>query len=85
MTPFFLVCAEHYSILIKQSKKLWSFSTFITNNVPVFYMAQDLMILMSEPSITRAIGRGGGLKIETFWGPEMATTEACTICTLVHW
>ncbi len=26
-------------------------------------------------SITRAIGRGGSLKIETFWGLEMTTSE----------
>jgi hypothetical protein len=51
-----------YSILFKRSKKLLSFSTLITNNVPVVYMAQDVMILMKETSITRAIGRGG-LKI----------------------
>ncbi len=27
-------------------------------------------------SISRAVGRGWALKIETFWGPEMAMSEA---------
>jgi hypothetical protein len=35
------------------------FYTSITINVPVVYMAQDVMILMRAISITRAIGRGG--------------------------
>jgi hypothetical protein len=38
------------------------------------------MILMWVTSISRAIGRGGGgLKIENFLGPEMATSEASPI------
>ncbi len=32
----------------------------ITINVPDVYMAQDVMILMRAPSITRALGMGGG-------------------------
>ena len=31
----------------------------ITINVPVVYLARDVMILMGEISITRAMGRGG--------------------------
>jgi hypothetical protein len=31
----------------------------LTINVPVVYMARDVMILMRAISITRAIGRGG--------------------------
>ncbi len=34
------------------------------------------MILMRATSITRALGRGRALKIETFFYPEMATSEA---------
>ncbi len=39
-------------------------------------MGRDVMILMRATSITRAIGRGGPWKIETFLGPEMAISEA---------
>ncbi len=42
----------------------------ITINVPVVYMAPDVMILMWATSITRASKRGG--QIETFLGPEIA-------------
>jgi hypothetical protein len=34
------------------------------------------MLLMRATSITRGIGRGWALTIETFLGPEMATSEA---------
>jgi hypothetical protein len=43
----------------------------ITNNVPVFYMARDVMILMQATSFTRAIGRGGPKKVEIFQGPPL--------------
>jgi hypothetical protein len=32
----------------------------ITINVPIVYMARDLIILMRATAITRASGRGGG-------------------------
>ncbi len=41
----------------------------ITINVTVIYIARDVVILMPATSITRAIGRGWALKIETFVGP----------------
>jgi hypothetical protein len=41
---------------------------FKTINVPVVYMARDVMILMRGTSITMAIERWA-LKIETFSGP----------------
>jgi hypothetical protein len=47
-------------------------------NVPVVYMARDVMILMRATSISRAIGRWA-LKIETFLGPEMATSKVSAI------
>ncbi len=37
------------------------------------------MILMRATYITRAIGRGGPLKIETFLGPLIATSEESAI------
>ncbi len=46
----------------------------LTINVPDVYMAQDVMILMRATSITRAIGWGCALKIDTYLGPEMATS-----------
>jgi hypothetical protein len=46
----------------------------ITINVPAVYMAQDVRILMRVRSITRAI-----VHIETFLGPEMATSEASAV------
>ncbi len=48
----------------------------ITNNAPVVYMAQDVMILMRALSITRV-----GPEIETFLGSEMATSEVSAIWT----
>jgi hypothetical protein len=33
----------------------------------LLFIAQDILILMQARSITRAIGRGWALKIETFW------------------
>jgi hypothetical protein len=50
----------------------------ITINVPVVYMARGLMILMREVSIMRAL-EGVGPEVETFLGPEMATSEASAI------
>ncbi len=50
----------------------------ITINVPVVYMARDVIILMRAISITSAIGRVGP-EIETFLGPEMKTSEASAI------
>ncbi len=50
-------------------------------NVPVvyIYMAQDVLILMWEnPFRGQLEGGGGGLKIETFFGPEMAASEGGT-------
>jgi hypothetical protein len=44
-------------------------------NVPVFYMAQDLMILMQAISITRAIGRDGPWKSRLFLGPKKYKQE----------
>ncbi len=38
----------------------------ITFNVPVVYMAQDVMILMRENPISRAFGRVGPQKVEIF-------------------
>jgi hypothetical protein len=37
------------------------------------------MILMRENPISRAIGKGWALKIETFLGPEIAMSEASAI------
>jgi hypothetical protein len=37
------------------------------------------MILMRKNPVSRVIGRGWVLKIETFLGPEMATSEASAI------
>ncbi len=44
----------------------------ITNNVPVVYMVRYVVVLRGD-------FRGGGLKIETFLGPEMATSVASAI------
>ncbi len=41
------------------------------------------MALMWATSITRAIGRRGALKIKTFLGPEMATSESSAILSLL--
>jgi hypothetical protein len=46
---------------------------FITINVPVVFMAREVMILRRAMFIIRA------LKIESFLGPEMATSEANAI------
>ncbi len=43
----------------------------LTINVPAFYMARDVIILMRARSITRAIERGG----PSFLGPEMAAKQ----------
>ncbi len=44
----------------------------LTINIPVVYMARDVMILMRAISITKAL-EGVGPEIENFLGPEMAT------------
>jgi hypothetical protein len=53
----------------------------ININVPVVYMMRDIMILMREISITRAIGKGWPWNPD-FLGPEMATNERseCSLC-----
>ncbi len=51
----------------------------ITMNVPVVYMERYVMILRQAISITRGIGRDGPLEIDTFLGPEMASSEASSI------
>ncbi len=56
-----------------QLTSLLSLTRKIIINVPVVYMAEDVMILMRARSITRA------LKIGTFLGPEMAKSEATAI------
>ncbi len=47
-------------------------------NVPVVYVARDVIILMRALSITRAL-EGVGPEIENFLGPEMATSEVSAI------
>ncbi len=61
--------------------KIAAIRVLLTINLSVVYMAQDVMNLMRATSITRAIGRGGGvLKIETlFLGAELAASEASAI------
>ncbi len=49
-------------------------------HVPVFYMARDVIILIRANTI-RGLLKGVGLKIETFLGPEIATSEASAIWT----
>jgi hypothetical protein len=51
---------------------------FKTINVPVVYMARDVMILMWPISIAQATGRGGPWNQE-FLGSEMAMSEAIAI------
>jgi hypothetical protein len=53
----------------------------ITFNVPVVYMALDVMILIQAIFITRAIGWGLGVGPgnRDFSGPEMASSEASAI------
>jgi hypothetical protein len=50
-------------------------------NVPVVYMARDVMILMRANPLKGLLEKkiGWTLKIETFMGPEMATSEASAI------
>ncbi len=43
-----------------EGEKAWS--SIITNNVPVVYMARDVMILLQARSVTRDIEREGGPK-----------------------
>ncbi len=54
----------------------------LTINVPVVYMARDVMIWMQAIFIRiflRGPLEGVGSEIETFLGPEMATSEAIAI------
>jgi|LakMenE01Jun11ns_1017448.scaffolds.fasta_scaffold6920378_1 hypothetical protein len=53
----------------------------LTINVSVVYMAQDVMNLMGENTFM-GHWKGCTLKIETFWGPEMTTSEANAIWAL---
>jgi hypothetical protein len=80
-------CENTYGSFFPESRSLVStlkyFHTFllyvahtVTINVPVVYMAQCVMILRRAISITRGIGRGWALEIETFLGPEMPTSKA---------
>jgi hypothetical protein len=48
----------------------------LTINVPVVYMARNIMVLRRAKSITRGTGRGWTPEIKTFLGPEMATSDA---------
>jgi hypothetical protein len=50
----------------------------VTINVPVVYMAPDIMILMGEIHF-EGHWKGWALKIETSLGPEIATSEANAI------
>ncbi len=50
----------------------------ITINVPVVHIARNVMILIQEIFITRAM-EVVGPEIETFLGPDMATSEASVI------
>jgi hypothetical protein len=47
----------------------------ITINVPVVYMARCGMILRRAISIYEGHWKGWALEIDTFLGPEMATSE----------
>jgi hypothetical protein len=53
------------------TKKISGLCTF---KVPVVYMAQDLMFLMGENHF-EGDWKGWAVKIKTFLGPEMATSE----------
>jgi hypothetical protein len=57
-----------------QSRACW----FLTINVPVVYMAWDVMIFMQENPF-RGLLDGWALKIKTFLGPEMVMREASAI------
>jgi hypothetical protein len=50
----------------------------ININVPVIYMARDIMILMVENPF-EGHWKGCALKIMTFLGPKMTTSEASAI------
>jgi hypothetical protein len=50
----------------------------ITINVPVVYMAWDIMILVRENPFRGPL-EGVGPENRDFWGPEMATSEASAI------
>ncbi len=49
--------------LFQEARNIAESGRIITTNVPVVNIAQDVMILMREKSIRRAIGRDGALKI----------------------
>ncbi len=72
-SPLPLVCRD-LSLPNTQSWACW----FLTINVPVVYMAWDVMIFMMENPVRGPL-EGVGPEIKTFWGPEMAMSEASTI------
>jgi hypothetical protein len=46
-------------------------------NVPFVYMVHDVNDLDAVNIHFKDYWKGWALKIETFWGPEMSTSEAC--------
>jgi hypothetical protein len=54
----------------------------LTINVPVVCTARNVMVLRRARSITRGHWKGWALEIQTFLGPEMATSEASAIWAL---
>jgi hypothetical protein len=70
----------HLGTVVKCKRRQENIKELVLN-VPVVYMAQDIMILTWALSITRAIApfEGLGPEIETFSGPEIATSEASAI------
>ncbi len=66
-----------YTLAVETRSKVSTFGRKrITINVPIVYMARDLLILMRATSIKRAIGRGGALKIDTFLDTENGTERS---------
>jgi hypothetical protein len=62
-----------------QTKKNLDHKRHITINVTVVYMVRDVLILMGKIHFEGHYWEGWALKIETFLGPEMATSEASVI------